>query len=484
MKIGTRVKLASIITVCVFLAYGGALLYMDRTMSHLAREVSKANEFSNKITLLRTLTQDYLLYRTERARKQWAAVFDEVSRLVDSKEYRELRHEYYLGDVADKVKIVGDIFKKLMTIPAGAGRLEPEAEINLELRNRLTTQLLLTTQDLLNRFANLSENVNEDLIRTQRLASLLDMSALLILGLMVIGAAIFLQRSVVKPIIKLHEGTEIIGAGNLDHKVGIDTRDEIGQLSRAFDQMTANLKELTLSLKKSEETLRALTSQILKVQEEERGRLARDLHDDLGQSLLVLKMQLSAILRRYSLEPELQQSLQEVSAYLMEVINKTRRLSQDLSPSTLENLGLSEALRNLFDDFQRHLDHEMVIKAEMDEVKHFLSKEATITIYRITQEFLANVHKHAEASRVDVAIRALPEKVTVTLKDNGKGFDLEEIRSRPKELRGMGVVSMEERLRMLGSQFSLTSQPGRGTLLYFEIFHSSGQKAPEIPELP
>ena len=116
--------------------------------------------------------------------------------------------------------------------------------------------------------------------------------------------------------------------------------------------MSANLKDLTVSLKKSEERLRALTSQILKVQEEERGRLSRELHDDLGQSLLVLRMRLGAILRRCSPKPGMEQGLNEAITYLMEVIGKTRRLSQDLSPATLENLGLSEALRNLFEDFQ------------------------------------------------------------------------------------------------------------------------------------
>jgi signal transduction histidine kinase len=483
MKIGTRVKLTGIITVCVFLAYGAALLHMDGTMTHLAVEVRNANEIGDKISLLRTLTQEYLLYRTERAQRQWTSLFDEVSRLVDSKEYRELQHEYHLGDVGDKVKIVGVTFKKLMTIPADAARHDPEADINNELRNRLTTQLLLTTQDLLSRFANLSADVNQHLIKTQRLASLLDLVALLMMGFIIVSAIVFLQRSVVKPVVKLHKGAEIIGAGNLDYKVGLDTRDEIGQLSRAFDQMSGNLKDLTVSLQKSEERLRALTSQILKVQEEERGRLSRELHDDLGQSLLVLRMQLNAILRRWSPKPEVEQSLNEAITYLMEVIDKTRRLSQDLSPSTLENLGLSEALLNLFEDFQRHRDYDMLIKADMDEIKDFLSKEANIAIYRITQEFLANVHKHAEASQVTVAIKTLPEKVAVTLEDNGKGFDLEEVKSRPKERRGMGVVSMEERLKMLGSQFSMASQPGKGTRLYFEIRRSPGQKPPGTTEM-
>jgi signal transduction histidine kinase len=236
-------------------------------------------------------------------------------------------------------------------------------------------------------------------------------------------------------------------------------------------------------LRDSEERLRFLASQLLTAQETERGRLSRELHDDLGQALLVLKMQLNAILRRCSLEQEPRQSLEEATTYLLGVIDKVRRLSQNLSPPTLESLGLSEALRDILEEFQKYCDQEMIIKADLDEIKDILPEEANIVIYRITQEFLANVHKHSEATRVAVFIKALPEKVTIALEDNGKGFDLEEIKGRPKERRGLGVASMEERLRMLGSRFSMTSQPGKGTRLYFEILRTPEQKLPRVSGL-
>jgi signal transduction histidine kinase len=479
MKIRTRVKIAGVLTIGVLLAYGAVVLHMDRTMSKLTREVKKANEFVDEIAILRSVTLDYLLYHTERSKRQWSAAYAEVLRLLDNPESQRFKREYGFGDVPAKLKVVGDTFSRLMKIHEAPG---PDKTAG-ELQNRLATQLLLATHDLLAWFINITEEANQKLIDTQRLISSLDFLALFVLGMLVISNIVFLQRSVVKPIVRLHDGVEKIGAGNLDYKVGNDSRDEIGQLSRAFDQMTANLKDLTVSLQDSQGRLRSLTSRILTVQEKERGRLARELHDDLGQSLLVLRMQVSGILRRYSLDPELQQSLHEVSAYLLEVVDKTRRLSQDLSPSTLENLGLAEALRNLFEDFQRHRDHDMIIKADMDEVKNILSREANIAIYRITQEFLTNVHKHSGATRVSVAIKALPEKVTITLEDNGQGFDLEEVKSRPKERRGMGVDSMEERLRMLEVQFSMTSQPGKGTRLYFELLRTAGQKLSGPPEL-
>jgi len=185
-----------------------------------------------------------------------------------------------------------------------------------------------------------------------------------------------------------------------------------------------------------------------------------------------LRMQLNAIIRKFSPETQIRQGLEEAGAYLLEIVQKVRRTSRDLSPSTLENLGLSAALKNLFEEFQRYHDRDTVIETDLDEVKDILSSEASIAIYRLTQEFLSNVHKHAEASRVGVAIKVLPEKVAVTMEDNGKGFVVDEVKSQAQEHGGMGLISMEERLRILGSNFSLTSQIGQGTRLYFEILRT------------
>jgi PAS domain S-box-containing protein len=263
--------------------------------------------------------------------------------------------------------------------------------------------------------------------------------------------------------------------GELEQRIIERTAD----LRRSVEQLEWEITERQRAeeaLRHSEERLRFLTSKLLAAQETERGRLSRELHDDLGQALLVLRMQLSGLLRRCSLEAEPKQGLEEATTYLLGVIDKVRRISHDLSPSILERLGLLEALRDLLEEFKKYFGQEMVIMADLDEVKDILPEEANIVIYRITQEFLSNVHKHSEATQVTVAIKEMPEKVTITLEDNGKGFVVDEIKDRPRERRGLGLASMEERLRMLGSEFSLTSQPGVGTRLYFEILRTSGQK--------
>ena len=247
MRIRTRVKIGGVLTIGILLAYGAVILPLDRAMSNLVQEVSEANQIVNKISILRSLTQDYLLNHTERAQRQWSAVYDEVIQLLHNPEYYVLQSEYGIGDVRQKIKIVGDTFFRLMTIQQLTGPDNPEVGARGELQALLTTQLLLATQDLLTRFFNVNEEMNQKLIKLQRLSSILDILALSLLGILLLSNVVFLQRSVVKPVLKLHEGAKIIGAGNLDYKVGRATGDEIGELSRAFDRMTANLQEVTVS---------------------------------------------------------------------------------------------------------------------------------------------------------------------------------------------------------------------------------------------
>lgn len=226
MRIRSRVKIGGALTFCILLAYGSAVLHLNRAMTRLAREVKESNEIVNKINILRSLTQDYLLYRTERAQRQWSEVYAELLRLLRNSDYRVLRGEYGLGDASQKLRGVGDTYSRLLTIRGNPGPEPPGTGTGEELQRRLTTQLLLATQDLTTRFFSLTEEINQKLINTQHLSSFLDMLSLSILAVLLAATMIFLQRSVVKPVLQLHEGAEIIGAGNLDHRVEIASRDE------------------------------------------------------------------------------------------------------------------------------------------------------------------------------------------------------------------------------------------------------------------
>ena len=255
--------------------------------------------------------------------------------------------------------------------------------------------------------------------------------------------------------------------------------EELRQANEVLEQRVA---ERTAEVTAANERMKYLTSQILTAQEQERKRISMDLHDDLGQSLLVLRMQLNAMLRKSPAELPIRPGLEESAKYLVEIIDKVRSLSHALSPSTLGNLSLTEAVKSLLEEFQKY--HDIGTTADLDEVGPLLSKEARVGIYRILQEFLANVHKHAQATRVKVAIKALGDQVVVIMEDNGIGFDLGEVRGAVHKPGGLGLLSMEGRVQMLGGQLSLESQLNRGTRLHFELPRGQETEDLDLPEVP
>jgi PAS domain S-box-containing protein len=217
------------------------------------------------------------------------------------------------------------------------------------------------------------------------------------------------------------------------------------------------------ALWESEQRLRLLTSQLLTAQERERKRISMELHDELGQSLAVLKLQIRAIER--SLEDsqqDLRAECRELLKYLDGVIDNVRRLSRDLSPAILEDLGLQSALKYLIGEVSKHftVSHSF----EVEDLDQLFPGEAQIIIYRIFQECLTNISKHAGASQVSIAIRRQGDGlVYISLEDNGAGFDLEQISARRIAGRGLGLAALNERARMLGGTLEVRSRPGVGT---------------------
>jgi signal transduction histidine kinase len=228
------------------------------------------------------------------------------------------------------------------------------------------------------------------------------------------------------------------------------------------------LKEATAALNESEHRLRLLTAQLLKSQENERRWIARDLHDDLGQTMALLKMQINALERKVPAEfAEVHKILGDSRTHVNEVIGKVRHLTHDLSPPSLEHLGLAKELQSLLQGFAKYQAAEVI--AEIDDLKGLFPPEAEINLYRLFQEFLNNIVKHAEATQIKVIISRQPQRVDFHLEDNGKGFNPKTLLDYKNLNRGLGLVTMEERVRMLGGDLELQSEPGQGTRLRFAV---------------
>jgi PAS domain S-box-containing protein len=243
--------------------------------------------------------------------------------------------------------------------------------------------------------------------------------------------------------------------------------------SVSFGRDIAEQKKAEQALQESERQLRSLSSQLLTAQETERRRISRELHDELGQALTVMKLRLRFIEK--GLEKNqitIRQDCEDLLGYIDQVIENTRRLSLDLSSSILEDLGLTAALQWLINNFIKN--HHIQVTADMMDIDHLFSPDAQTMIYRILQETLNNVGKHAGAKNVSIAIRNHNGRVSLLVEDDGKGFNVTEAMMRHATERGLGLATMDERARILGGSFDLWSQEGKGTRISFSVPLKSG----------
>ena len=187
-----------------------------------------------------------------------------------------------------------------------------------------------------------------------------------------------------------------------------------------------------------------------------------ELHDELGQSLTVMKLQVRAIeggLRKD--QPDLKQACLELRQYVDGTIENVRRLSRDLSPSILEDLGLLSALKYLVEGVGKHLTVQPSL--EVEDLNSLFPAEAQIIIYRIFQECLNNIAKHAGTCQVAVTVRRDGEAVTFSLEDDGCGFEVDQVMGRAASERGLGLAALDERARILGGSCKVSSRRGAGT---------------------
>jgi len=207
--------------------------------------------------------------------------------------------------------------------------------------------------------------------------------------------------------------------------------------------------------KKVEEELQSMMTKIIEVQEDERKRLSRNLHDGIGQNLYSHLISINIL--QSQLEHPLLDILQKEAT---ELIEEVRKISQELRPSVLDDLGLLPAIRSYLTRFSENYQIDVQFDCFLQQR---LSSNKEITIYRILQEALINIQKYANAEQVSIIIREIEQEVRVIIEDNGQGFDPSNV------TRGVGLFSMEERARGVKGEVHIHSSPGKGTKIVLEI---------------
>ena len=232
------------------------------------------------------------------------------------------------------------------------------------------------------------------------------------------------------------------------------------ELRRSHDELERRVRDRTRELAKANRSLRRLSQQVLDVQERERRAIALELHEEIGQALTGAKLLLELVERSPGVEPTDGERIREARAVVNEALEQVRGLSLDLRPAVLDNLGLLPALRWLFERYTRQT--AVQVRFSADEFEQRLPASIEINVYRLIQEALTNVSRHAGADAVTVQIRITAGTLTVYVVDSGTGFDVEEALSAG---RSTGLAGMTERAGLLGGTVMISSIPGEGTTL-------------------
>lgn len=327
----------------------------------------------------------------------------------------------------------------------------------------------------------LSRSSIDDQIRNQILIMVLIGGLTFIL----VGAALafMLRSAVMSPLSKLSATAGRLARGDLAARAEVERNDEVGMLARTFNNMAERVEQYAGALEDSKTELEQrveertqqvrqmavvrgqLLESLISAQEEERRRVARELHDEAGQSLSMLMTEIGKAIEALpdgatGTAEELSRSHELAAQTLAEL----RKLIYDLRPEVLDQLGLVPALRSYI---KRRLETEKIkLHLNFSGVKQRLSPQVEITLFRIIQGAVTNIVRHAEATRVRIEVSTRNSVLTTVIEDNGRGFDAEAAFASPES---WGLRGIRERVTIVGGTLSIESSPGGGTRINLQI---------------
>lgn len=281
-----------------------------------------------------------------------------------------------------------------------------------------------------------------------------------------LGAA--MAWSIITPVRRMEQAMHKIGSGELIDPLRVENRDELGDLASMINRTVEELAKLQDAALADERAraLRERVAQVTMAQEEERRRISRELHDGLGPSLAAIGNRLRACQYVVRTDPQhAERQLEEIAKSLKVHVQEVRALIYDLRPLALDQLGLAGALRQQLDRFSQETGVQAFLTASGDGL---LNPIGEVTVFRVVQECLSNIQKHANAKQVEVSLQHTSAGLELRIADDGRGFDPAAIGFGGIE-SGMGLVGVRERAELLGGSLAIRSSPGNGCQVALNI---------------
>ena len=219
--------------------------------------------------------------------------------------------------------------------------------------------------------------------------------------------------------------------------------------------------------------MRALAALTIRAQDDERARVARELHDSTAQSIAALTYQLAAAARD-CVDPAITRRLHEMRELAGEILEEVRSMAHAMHPNVLDDLGLESALEWLTRKTEEHTALEVELATQRSDDAPALTREAAAALYRVAQESMRNIERHSGATAVHITLVEKADSVSLDITDDGCGFDLQEATHRRP---GMGLFAMRERLGLVDGSLDITTSPGHGTRIHASVPTGTGHPA-------
>ena len=284
-----------------------------------------------------------------------------------------------------------------------------------------------------------------------------------------LSLALILAYIIVKPIHNLVNATEQVRRGNFDARARVLSEDEVGQLSDSFNQMARALEDYREEVRVKEAARASLIGRIVQAQEDERKSIARELHDRLGQSLSKTLLSVESACRDC---PNQGGNCSTVKSDLRRLIDEVRQMAWDTRPSILDDYGLDQALHRYVDETTKRVDFAIDYQCVSAPDLPRLPSQIEVTLYRIAQEAMTNVIRHAGASRVSVILMRGHGEASLIVEDNGRGFEVASVEKGPHP--PLGLIGMKERAALVGGELAVYAHENEGTTVRVRVAVNGG----------
>ncbi len=436
--------------------FGGIMLLqihgsVSRTLHQILEERTRSIAHSLVTSLERPMSTGDLLAVNQRLQRTRQSLSDVRYIMVRDAEGRIVSHTFERAVPHDLLGPLGQ---------------SGDAEVQFQVFDSPQGLVFDVTHPILNGHAGMLQIGVADEMVTEELTTVTQsvLWSLALCATIGVGLALLLTHILTRPIHHLVQAANRIREGDFETRAEVFSSDEIGRLAVAFNQMTEGLHRYRRRVQEKEKARLFLVETTVQAQEDERKNISRELHDQLGQSLLALLLVVQSLGKENVVPGHV---CRDIEIRIQLLIEEVRRLAWGMRPSILDDYGLDFALARHTEEMSNHsglaIDYQYTSSRGSDR----LPSRVEVTLYRIAQEAIANVVRHAAATRASAVVLQQSNEVALLVEDNGCGFDVDSVWANSADC--LGLTSMLERANLLGGTCAVESVGGQGTTLRVRI---------------